>query len=80
MTFDNFSFWVKRILSLFDIPGGVVIGLFSLMMLAIIPWCILNHVDLPATVRDVYLGVITAFAGTNVAKHIATMKNGGSEK
>lgn len=78
MTFDNFSFWLKRILSLADIPGGIVIGLFSLEILAMIPWCLLNNTPFPATVRDVYLGVIAAFASTNVAKHYAASKNGGS--
>lgn len=77
MSFDLFSYWLKRVLSLFDIPGGVVVGLFSLMMLATIPWCLLNGVPFPATVRDVYLGVIAAFASTNVAKHYAASKNGG---
>lgn len=80
MSFDDFSYQLKRGLSLFDIPGGVVIGLFSLEILAMIPWCLLNHTPFPATVRDVYLGVIAAFATTNVAKHYAASKTGGSDE
>lgn len=75
MSLDNIKFYLARILSFFDIPGGVVIGLFSLEMLALIPWAILSGVPFPATVRDIYLGVIAAFASTNVAKHFS--KSGG---
>ena len=75
MSFDEISYQSKRFLSLFDIPGGVVIGLFSLEILAMIPWCLLSGVPFPATVRDIYLGVIAAFASTNVAKHFS--KGGG---
>jgi hypothetical protein len=80
LSFDNFSFWLRRLLALADIPGGVVAGLFSLELLAVIPWCLLNGVAIPATLRDIYLGVIGAFATTNVARHYMNSKNGGSNE
>jgi hypothetical protein len=58
-----------RILNYLDIPGGVVLGLFSLEMLAIIAYYACEGKSLPPTVRDVYLGVIGAFAASNIAKY-----------
>lgn len=49
-------------LKYFDVPGGVILGLFSLEMLAIIAYYACEHKELPATVRDIYLGVVSAFA------------------
>lgn len=69
MNFDNIKFWTERIFSLFDIKGGVIIGLFSLEVLALIPYCIITGREFPLYVRDIYLGVIAAFAGTNIARH-----------
>lgn len=80
MSFDLFKYWSERILSLFDIRGGVIVGLFSLEVLAMIPYYAVTGQVFPATVRDVYLGVIAAFATTNVAKQYAASKNGGQVK
>ena len=76
----NMKFYSCQVFDLFDIRGGAIVGLFSFLMLAVIPWCLLSDVPFPATVRDVYLGVIAAFAGTNVAKHYAASKNGGANE
>lgn len=77
MSFDLFKYWTDRILSLFDIRGGVIIGLFSIEILALIPYYAVTGAAFPATVRDIYLGVIAAFAATNVAKHYNATKSGG---
>lgn len=45
-----------------DIQGGAILGLFSLEMLAIIAYYACKGTNLPPTVRDVYLGVVSAFA------------------
>lgn len=79
MNLDLIKFYSERILALFDIRGGVILGLFSLEILAMIPFYAVTNVPFPATVRDIYLGVIAAFAATNVAKHYSTTKNGGSK-
>lgn len=60
--------WIK-ILNYLDIPGGVVLGLFSLEMLAIIAYYACEGKSLPTTVRDVYIAVIGAFAASNIAKY-----------
>lgn len=60
--------WIQ-VLNYFDIPGGVVLGLFSLEMLAIIAYYACEGKALPGTVRDVYGIVVGAFAATNVAKY-----------
>ena len=60
--------WIQ-VLNYFDIPGGVVLGLFSLEMLAIIAYYACEGKELPGAVRDVYGIVVGAFAATNVAKY-----------
>lgn len=60
----------RRVLKFIDIKGGVIIGLFSLEMLAIIAYYATNHQNLPSTVRDVYLGVLTCFAVNQTARVI----------
>lgn len=80
MNFDLFKFHLERFLGLFDIRGGVILGLFSLEMLALIAYCIVTNHPFPETVRDVYLGVVAGFSATNVAKQYAISKNGGSNE
>lgn len=58
----------RRVLKFIDIKGGVIIGLFSLEMLAIIAYYATNNQNLPSTVRDVYLGVLTCFAVNQTAR------------
>jgi hypothetical protein len=77
---DNVKFYSVRILDLFDIKGGVILGLFSLEILAMIPYYAVNGVPFPATLRDLYLGVVAAFAATNVAKQYTASKTGGSNE
>jgi hypothetical protein len=60
--------WIA-FLEYFDIPGGTIMGLLSLEMLAIIAYYACTGKELPGTVRDVYGIVIGAFAATNVAKY-----------
>lgn len=68
------AFWlcVQRFL---DIKSGAIVGLFSLEMLAIIAYYAVVGKELPTTVRDVYLGVITAFTTHGVAQVIKGVKN-----
>lgn len=75
---DNIKFYSVRVLDLFDIKGGVILGLFSLEILAMIPYYAVQQVPFPATLRDLYLGVVAAFAATNVAKQYTATKNGGN--
>lgn len=53
-----------------DIKSGAIVGLFSLEMLAIIAFYAVKGHELPTTVRDVYLGVISAFTLHTTAKVI----------
>lgn len=68
MTFDEIKFNIERFMELFNIRGGVILGLFSLLILAMIPYHAVTNTPFPETVRDVYLGVVGAFAVSNVAK------------
>lgn len=61
----------NRICDILNLPGGTVLGLFSLEMLAIIAYYAVQGKDLPVTVRDVYLGVVAAFAVNATAKVVA---------
>lgn len=58
----------RRVQKFMDIKAGTIIGLFSLEMLAIIAYYATTNQNLPTTVRDVYLGVITAFTGHTIAR------------
>ena len=61
-----------KVLDLFDIPGGVFLGLFSLEMIAMIAYYACVGKELPSTIRDVYGIVVGAFAASNVAKYYST--------
>lgn len=80
MNFDSVKFWIERTMEIFNIKGGVILGLFSLEILAMIPYHALTKTPFPEPVRDIYLGVIAAFAATNVAKHYAVTRNMGGSK
>lgn len=65
----------RRVQKFLDIKAGTIIGLFSLEMLAIIAYYATKGHNLPTTVRDVYLGVITAFTTHTVATVIKGVKD-----
>lgn len=65
----------RRVQKFLDIKAGTIIGLFSLEMLAIIAYYACNNQNLPTTVRDVYLGVITAFTGSTIARVVKGTKD-----
>lgn len=65
----------RRVQRFLDIKAGTIIGLFSLEMLAIIAFYAVKGHNLPTTVRDVYLGVITAFTGHTIAQVIKGVKD-----
>lgn len=58
----------KKICFYLDLPGGTVIGLFSLEMLIVIAYCYHTGTNLSSIHRDIYLGVISAFALNKTAK------------
>jgi hypothetical protein len=58
--------WLK-IQDFLDIRGGAILGLFSLEMLAIIAYYACKGTNLPPTVRDVYIAVVSAFAAHKTA-------------
>lgn len=60
--------WIQ-FLEYFNVPGGTIMGLFSLEMLAIIAYYACEGKNLPSTVRDVYVTVVGAFAASNIAKY-----------
>lgn len=70
----------KRLLSCFDIPGGVILGLFSLAVISLSCYAIITAKPFPDSIRDIYLGVVTAFAATNIAKHYKESKQNVSKK
>lgn len=63
-----------RLQKFLDVRGGAILGLFSLEMLAIIAFYACKGHDLPSTVRDVYLGVLSAFSVHATAKIIKGVK------
>lgn len=63
-----------------DVRGGAILGLFSLEMLAIIAYYACKGTNLPTTVRDVYVAVLSAFAGHSIAKVIKGVKEDEPEK
>ena len=63
-----------RIQKFLDVRGGAILGLFSLEMLAIIAFYACKGKELPSTVRDVYIAVLSAFAGHAIAKVIKGVK------
>lgn len=69
----------KRILSLFDIPGGSILGLYSLAVIALSCYSVITSKAFPSEIRDMYLGIITAFAATNIAKHYKESKQNESK-
>lgn len=60
----------QKILTYFDLPGGTVVGLFSLEILAILAYCAITGKPLSPIHRDIYLGVIGCFAANKTAKVI----------
>lgn len=64
----------QRFLAVFDLPGGTVVGLFSLEILAVIAYCATSGTPLSPIHRDIYLGVIAAFAANKTAKIIKGAK------
>jgi hypothetical protein len=71
--------WINA-LEYLNIPGGVVMGLLSLEMIAIIAYYACEGKELPGTVRDVYGIVVGAFAATNVAKYYGQRSRGNEKK
>lgn len=69
----------RQLLKFFDIKGGVIIGLFSLEMLAIIAYYAVKGREIPTTVEHIYLGVLTAFTTHGVAKVIKGAKDATEE-
>ena len=69
----------KEIQKYLDIKGGAIIGLFSLEMLAIIAFYAVKGHELPTTVRDVYLGVLTCFTTHGVAQVIKGDKDASKD-
>lgn len=63
-----------KILSYFDLPGGTVLGLFSLEILAVIAYSTATGTALSPIHRDIYLGVVAAFAANKTAKVITGAK------
>lgn len=55
-------------MELFNLRGGVVLGLFTLEILAIIPYYAVTHANVPTTIQNIYLGVVGAFAASVIAK------------
>lgn len=64
----------KTICRLLDLPGGTVLGLFSLEILGVIAYCAITGKTLSPIHRDIYLGVVAAFAANKTAKVIRETK------
>lgn len=58
----------QRFLAIFDLPGGTVVGLFSIEMIALIAYCAITGKTISPIHRDIYLGVVSAFALNKTAK------------
>lgn len=58
----------QKFLAVFDLPGGTVVGLFSLEILAILAYCAITGKPISPIHRDIYLGVIGCFAANKTAK------------
>jgi hypothetical protein len=60
--------WYEKIFRYIDLPGGVVLSLFSLETLAVIAYCYYTGTALSPIHRDIYLGVIGCFAANRTAR------------
>lgn len=54
-----------------DVPGGVIVGLFSIGAVISINYALWTGKTISAEYSKIYLGVITAYAATNISKHHA---------
>jgi hypothetical protein len=60
----------QKFLAVFDLPGGTVVGLFSIEMIVLIAYCAITGKPLSPIHRDIYLGVVGYFAVHKTAKVI----------
>lgn len=61
---------VLKFISVFDLPGGVVLGLFSLAFLGM---CIASFVmqrEIPNNAKEIFNWILTAFAASKTLKTI----------
>lgn len=64
----------NKVQTALDIRGGAILGLFSLAMVSLCCFAVVTGKPFPSQIRDIYLGVISAFAATNIAKHYKEAK------
>ena len=61
---------IKSFIELWDIPGGSILGLFSVVMLGL---CIASFVlqrEIPNNVKEIFNWILTAFAASKTLKSI----------
>lgn len=59
---------LKRIIELFDLPSGSLMGLYTLIIIGFSVYLIIVSKDFPATVVSTYQFVVLTFAGSKAAK------------
>ena len=60
----------KKILNFFDLKGGVIMGIYSLSMIALSFYSVVNGKPIDSSIPAMYLGAIGAFAVNKTAKVI----------
>jgi len=61
------KFW-RTIQKFLDVKGGAIVGLWSMAMLALVPYSVLMKWQFPNSIVTAYLGVIGAYAANKTFK------------
>lgn len=60
----------KKYLGLLDVPSGVILGLFTLIIIGVCVHAYATKAELPASVVTIYQFVVGSFAGSKSIKTI----------
>lgn len=73
--------YLKTLISQFDLPGGAVLGLYTLCILGLSFYCVIYGKDIPNGVVSCYEMTVLGFAASKGAVKIAdTMQRRKEEK
>ncbi|MEM2915659.1 MAG: hypothetical protein QXH91_09735 [Candidatus Bathyarchaeia archaeon] len=59
----------KKILDVLDLPGGAILGVYSVVMIGMTIYCCIKGQSLPDGAVQAYSVVVGAFALTNISEH-----------
>lgn len=62
----------KTLQKFLDVKGGTIVGLWSMAMLALVPYSVLMRWEFPNSITTAYLGVVTCYAANKTFKKECT--------